>query len=161
MALLADLAAHGGARFAEMLHRLDLPRDSLVRTLAAAQALGWVVRNPGHGHPLRPEYLLTDAGGDAARRAASITAAHSALGLSPGSLTRWGLPLIAGIAGGHDRFNALARQLPRASPRSLSQGLTALNDRALIARALVDGRPPTSRYALTGAGSLLATACAP
>ncbi len=54
VALLADLAAHEGGRFVELLKRLGLSRDSLVRTLEGATLAGWVKRNPGHGHPLRP-----------------------------------------------------------------------------------------------------------
>ena len=34
--LLADLAAHKGARFVELIHRLGLSRDSCARTLEAA-----------------------------------------------------------------------------------------------------------------------------
>ncbi|MBL0769794.1 helix-turn-helix transcriptional regulator [Sphingopyxis sp. DHUNG17] len=159
--LLADLAAHRGARFVELVHRLDLSRDSLTRTLAAAAALGWIARNPGHGHPLRPEYILTEAGTAAAARAATIAKAQAALGLPPGATTRWGLPLVAGIAAGHDRFNALARLLPPASPRALSQGLKALGTHRLVTRELLDLRPPATRYALTASGRTLAESCAP
>jgi DNA-binding HxlR family transcriptional regulator len=117
--LLADLAAHNGARFVELLNRLDLPRDSLARTLEAAKAAGWVVPNPGHGHPLRPEYVLTAEGARLAAAAASIGAAQTALGLPPGALTRWSLPLVRSIDLGHTRFNALARspRPPRARYR--------------------------------------------
>ena len=157
--LLADLAAHKGARFVELIHRLGLSRDSLTRTLEAAQATGWVQRNPGHGHPLRPEYILTEAGAAAATRAATIADAQQAIGLPPGAATRWGLPLVAGIGAGHDRFNALARLLVPATPRALSQGLTALGKHGLVTREIVDMRPPASRYDLTKSGRLLAEAC--
>ncbi|MDZ3832171.1 MAG: winged helix-turn-helix transcriptional regulator [Sphingopyxis sp.] len=156
--LLADLAAHRGARFVELLNRLEMARDSLTRTLDAAVALGWVRRNTGHGHPLRPEYLLTDEGAKAALRAASIRDAHIAIGLPPGATTRWGLPLLVGIDAGQDRFNALSRALAPATPRALSQGLTALGKHGLVTRAIVDMRPPASRYALTDNGRLLAAA---
>lgn len=157
--LLADLAAHRGARFVELLHRLAISRDSLTRTLNAAAAQGWVQRNPGHGHPLRPEYILTAAGKAAAARAATIAAAQRAVGLPPGAATRWSLPLVAGIGGGHDRFNALARLLAPATPRALSQGLAALGTHGLVRREVVDRRPPTSLYGLTRNGTLLAEAC--
>ncbi|MBU0824122.1 MAG: winged helix-turn-helix transcriptional regulator [Alphaproteobacteria bacterium] len=157
--LLADLAAHRGARFVELLHRLGLPRDSLTRTLDAAAMIGWVQRNPGHGHPLRPEYILTEAGTVAAARAATIAAAQTAISLPPGTATRWTLPLVAGIGAGHDRFNALSRLLAPATPRALSQGLTALGTHGLVNRAVLDGRPPSSRYALTERGQMLAGAC--
>lgn len=158
--LLADLAAHKGARFVELIHRLGLARDSCARTLDAAQTIGWVRRNPGHGHPLRPEYILTEKGEAAAARAATIAAAQGAIGLPLGAATRWGLPLIAGIGAGHDRFNALSRLLAPATPRALSQGLTALGEHGLVIREVVDMRPPASRYELTKSGALLAAACA-
>jgi DNA-binding HxlR family transcriptional regulator len=157
--LLADLAAHKGARFVELLHRLGLSRDSLARTLEAAATTGWVQRNPGHGHPLRPEYILTEAGLVAAVRAATIAEAQQQIGLLPGAATRWGLPLVAGIGTGHDRFNALSRLLAPATPRALSQGLTALGTHGLVRREVLDLRPPASRYALTKSGTLLAAAC--
>ena len=158
--LLADLAAHKGARFVELIHRLGLSRDSLTRTLDAAVAIGWVQRNPGHGHPLRPEYILTEAGTAAATRAATIAGAQREIGLPPGATTRWSLPLVAGIGAGHDRFNALSRLLTPATPRALSQGLTALGKHGLVTREIVDMRPPASRYDLTKSGALLAAACA-
>lgn len=157
--LLADLAAHKGARFVELIHRLGLPRDSLTRTLDAAATIGWVQRNPGHGHPLRPEYVLTETGKAAAARAATINEAQAAIGLPPGAATRWSLPLVAGIGAGHHRFNALARLLAPATPRALSQGLSALGERGLVRREVIDMRPPTSLYGLTRNGEILAEAC--
>jgi DNA-binding HxlR family transcriptional regulator len=157
--LLADLAAHDGARFAELLHRLGLPRESLVRTLTAAAGHGWVTRNPGHGHPLRPEYLLTAKGQAAAQRAQRIDSAQARLGLDGNPLPRWGLPIIGAIACGHDRFNALGRWLAPATPRALSQGLVALDGQALVRREVTMGRPPASLYNLTDRGVLLADAC--
>ena len=46
-------------------------------------------RNPGHGHPLRPEYILTEAGRAAAARAATV-ALNSRV-----SAMVWLLPLLA------------------------------------------------------------------
>ncbi|AJA10647.1 HxlR family transcriptional regulator [Sphingopyxis fribergensis] len=157
--LLADLAAHKGARFVELIHRLGVSRDSCVRTLEAAATIGWVQRNPGHGHPLRPEYILTEGGAAAATRAATIADAQQQIGLPPGAATRWGLPLVAGIGAGHDRFNALSRLLTPATPRALSQGLTALGRHGLVTREVLDMRPPASRYDLTKSGARLAAAC--
>ncbi|MBL8324390.1 MAG: winged helix-turn-helix transcriptional regulator [Rubrivivax sp.] len=158
VALLADLDAHRGARFVELVHRLALPRDSLARTLEAAVAAGWVMRNPGHGHPLRPEYLLTPLGKRLAAGALSIATAQVELGLGPGALTRWGMPLIRAIGPGEARFNELARVLAPATPRALSQGLQSLAANELVARDVVDGWPPASLYRLTAGGLRLAKA---
>lgn len=156
--LLADIAAHRGARFVELLHRLAIPRDSLARTLDWAKGQGWVMPNPGYGHPLRPEYILTAEGERVAKAACAIEAAQGRIGLGPGALTRWGLPLICSIDRGHNRFNALLRALRPATPRALSQGLRRLSDHELIQRELIDAYPPASQYRLTGNGTLLARA---
>ena len=158
MALLADLAAHRGARFVELAHRLALPRDSLARTLRAAGAVGWVMRNPGHGHPLRPEYVLTLEGARLAAGAEPLLAAQAQLGLLPGTLTCWGMPLILTIGSGHSRFNEIAETLATATPRAISQGLQTLTANDLVLRHVLDGRPSASLYRLTPNGTLLAEA---
>lgn len=158
VALLTDLAAHNGARFVELLHRLALSRDSLARTLEAATTRGWVERNPGYGHPLRPEYILTAEGKRMAVMAGRIEAARGATGLAPGTLARWSMPIIFAVDAGHQRFNELARTLPAASPRALSQGLRRLTEQSLVTRALINGYPPASLYALTRHGELFARA---
>jgi DNA-binding HxlR family transcriptional regulator len=155
-AVLADIAAHHGARFVELINRLSLPRDTLVRTLESAQALGWVIRNPGHGHPLRPEYILTGEGARLARIAQGQLGAQARIGLTLGTLTRWGLPIIHSLDAGFQRFNDLSRALEIASPRALSQGLRTLAANDLITRKLIDDYPPISLYSLTKNGLILA-----
>jgi DNA-binding HxlR family transcriptional regulator len=157
-AVLADLAAHHGVRFVELINRLSLPRDTLARTLEAAQALGWVIRNPGHGHPLRPEYILTKEGARLAETAMRHLCAQAQLGLAPGTLTRWGLPILHALDAGYERFNHVSRLLAPASPRALSQGFRALATHDLITRALIDDYPPISLYRLTENGLILARA---
>lgn len=157
-AVLTDIGAHKGARFVELINRLSLPRDTLTRTLEAAQALGWVMRNPGHGHPLRPEYILTGEGARIAEIAARQRAAQAQFGLAPGTLTRWGLPILHALDAGHERFNHVARLLTPASPRALSQGFRTLATHDLITRALIDDYPPISLYRLTESGRVLVRA---
>ena len=156
--LLADLAAHKGARFVELLNRLGLSRDSLSRTLEAAKLSGYIMPNPGHGHPLRPEYILTEQGHRLSIIAAAIFSAQHGISLPPASLTRWSLPLVRVMHMGGHRFNVIARALPHATPRALSQCLRGLAEEKLVKRELVEGYPPTSRYRLTENGNTLARA---
>jgi DNA-binding HxlR family transcriptional regulator len=157
--VLARMAARGGgARFAELAAIAGLSRESLSRTLLEAQSAGWVVRNCGHGHPLRPEYLLTDEGKAVAAGAACIDAVQMRLQVAPGSLTRWGLPAVRLIADGIGGFNELLDGLREPGPRALSLGLKALSAHELIRRELVDAHPPRSRYSATRRGARLADA---
>lgn len=156
--LIADLACHHGGRFVELSRRLHLPSESLTRTLSAGVTAGLIMRNPGHGHPLRPEYILTSEGIRIAAIAQAQLAAQTRVGLAPGTLTRWGLPVVHILGTGLNRFNDISRALATATPRALSQGLQTLGTFALVERRLVDSYPPASRYDLTAAGATLARA---
>src|SRR5947207_13068422 len=57
--VLAELRRERGSRFVTLANRIGVTRDSLRRTLSALIDDGLVERNPGYGHPLRPEYVLT------------------------------------------------------------------------------------------------------
>lgn len=151
--VMALLAARGGARFVEMLNGLRLPRESLVRTLEAAIAAGWVVRNPGHGHPLRPEYVLTAEGVRIGEACRAIMAAQDLAGLPPDAMTRWSLPVIRLIAEGNRRFSAIARALESATPRALTASLKGLVGQDMVDRRVLEGFPPASDYGLTPRGT--------
>lgn len=156
VALLAEFSERRGARFVELAHALEAPRDSLVRTLDAAIHAGWIARHLGHGHPLRPEYVLTSEGVPVAAECRAIAKALKAAGLAPTALSRWGLPLLRALSAGSDRFNVLVRGLAPATPRALSLALKELAANDLISREVEAGFPPTSRYRLTPRGAQVA-----
>ncbi|MGF7149052.1 DNA-binding HxlR family transcriptional regulator [Sphingomonas zeicaulis] len=159
MPLMAALDAAGGIRFAVAEMRLAAPRNSLSRAFDHVIAAGWVIRNPGHGHPLRPEYLLADAGRPIAGAAARVMHERAAQGLSPADLGRWTLPLVVGIAGEERRFGDLLTRLAPVTPRALSLAIKQGMAVSLIARDLRPASfPPLPLYVLTRRGGALAEA---
>jgi DNA-binding HxlR family transcriptional regulator len=156
--LMAHVAAEQGSRFAVMLARLGLSRSVLVASLATLQGAGWLIRNPGHGHPLRPEYVLTEAGAPVAAFCRQVMAGRERLGLEPGQLPRWSLPLIARLDGDTARFSALRDALRPVTPRALSLTLKQMLQVELVDRVLEDEFPPIAIYGLTGRGRELAAA---
>jgi DNA-binding HxlR family transcriptional regulator len=156
--LMALVRRRGGARFAEMLGALGLSRSVLTASLIQLGEAGWLARNPGHGHPLRPEYLLTEAGRPIGDFAVRVTDAREILGLSPDLLSRWALPVIGRLAEGAARFSALRAALAPITPRALSLALKQLERAGLVARALEGSYPPIAIYSLTGRGAPLAEA---
>ncbi|MFI7617580.1 winged helix-turn-helix transcriptional regulator [Nonomuraea terrae] len=66
---------------------------------------------------------------------------------------RWTLLVIRELLWGEDRFNAIARGVPRMSPSLLATRLRELSRAGLVRRDVVDGEP---RYLLTPAGRELA-----
>ncbi|RYY44403.1 MAG: hypothetical protein EOP59_06255, partial [Sphingomonadales bacterium] len=87
--VLALLSREQGSRFAVIERRFSLSRNSLTRTLTYLRERGWVMPNPGHGHPLRPEYVLTDSGRPIGAACERIEEVRVRLGLEAPDLSRW------------------------------------------------------------------------
>jgi len=156
--LMAHVLDAGGSRFAAMLAQMGLSRSALAASLAQLQAAGWLARNPGHGHPLRPEYVLTPAGMPIAGFCMKVMAQRARLGLEPGQLPRWSLPVVARLGRAPSRRSALRASLPPVTPRALSLTLKQMLSTDLVERALEDEFPPIAIYGLTGRGKRLAEA---
>ena len=157
--VLAALAAEGGSsRFVLLLNRLGCARSALVSALEHLSKQGWIERNPGHGHPLRPEYLLTAKGAVIATQATEIEAVAAILGLEPKAFQRWTLPLTFELRASARRFTQLKTQLAPATPRALSLTLKQMMGHDLVSRAVVDDFPPAPHYDLTQRGRVLAQA---
>jgi len=156
--LMAFIGEQEGARFAALRARLGLSRSALTASLAQLQEAGWLRRNPGHGHPLRPEYILTKEGAPIAAFAMKVMAERARLGLEPAQLPRWSLPLIATLGRDRARFSALRASLAPVTPRALSLTLKQMLSTDLVDRALEDDFPPIAIYGLTHRGSRLAEA---
>lgn len=156
--LMAHVGALDGSRFATMLARLGLSRSALTASLKQLQEAGWLARNPGHGHPLRPEYVLTQAGVPIAAFCQGVMAQRERLGLGPSQLPRWSLPLIATLGRDRARFSALRTALLPVTPRALSLTLKQMLSVDLVDRALEAEFPPVAIYGLTCKGRALAGA---
>lgn len=145
--VLGLLAERGGARFVELQRRLDVGRESLRRALDTLIELGYVRRNEGYGHPLRPEYVLTPAGRGAAPVAVRVLAAGD-----PDTLLRkWSVPVLAEL-GAERRFSELRAALPGVTPRALALALRDLEAARLIKREVRPTRPPSTVYRATARG---------
>jgi len=159
--VLAELAAVGGqSKFAALQHRLGVSRSSLQRTLAALVEAGWVRRNPGYGHPLRPEYLLTVAGEGVAAASTFLTRDLDRLEVRSLALNKWSLPVLITIERAEGRFNGLLSHLADVTPRALARALQDLQGSGLLERVLIDDRPPRTEYRLTPTGCEVEVAAA-
>ena len=156
--LLASAAREDGVRFAALAARLGISRSMLSGVLDRLLRRGWLMRNPGHGHPLRPEYVLTEAGRPVGAWCERVTEERRHLGLDGTALGRWALPLVARLDRRWAQFSWLEAQLSPISPRSLSLGLKQLLEVRIAERRLEDAFPPKPLYGLTGRGQRLARA---
>jgi DNA-binding HxlR family transcriptional regulator len=161
--VLAELdGLGGGARFVQLVNGLGVARQSLSTTLDDMAARGWIERNPGYGHPLRPEYLLTPAGRRLAPGCALLLRAVRRARVEEVALRKWSMPVVDAIGRGAARFGELREELAGVTPRVLSLTLRQLEEGGpLVLRLVSDGRPPGVRYLLTGEGEALGRLLAP
>jgi DNA-binding HxlR family transcriptional regulator len=147
--ILAELRRQKGSRFAALAGILGVSRESLRRTLTALIELGLVGRNPGYGHPLRPEYVLTSRGDDVAQRCARLLAAVG--DDRELALRKWSLPVLIALRDA-GRFSELRQDLPGITPRALAMTLKDLQAAGLVERRVdEEAYPPTVIYAATRA----------
>ena len=146
--MLAEVDREKGSRFVALTRTLRLPRDSLRRTLEALMEMGLVERNPGYGHPLRPEYVLTGPGRPVAQRCARLVALLD--GQRDLALRKWTLPVLVALVG-PSRFT----ELPGITARALAIALEDLEAAGLVERRVEAAYPPTAVYATTAGGRRL------
>jgi DNA-binding HxlR family transcriptional regulator len=153
--ILAEIERTRGSRFATLGGRLGVSNESLRRTLRALEADGLVARNPGYGHPLRPEYVFTTRGGrlgPRARRLLDTLSGHEQIGLK-----KWSLPVLAALDDPR-RFSEIGAALPDATPRALTLALKDLQAAGLVRRTVTDDYPPAVVYELTAPARAIAAA---
>jgi DNA-binding HxlR family transcriptional regulator len=150
--ILAELYRDDGCKFVTLVNRLGISRDSLSRTLEHLQTLGLAVKNPGYGHPLRPEYVLTPSGQLIGSDALKLMNQLRDLGISEVALKKWSLPVTLAVHMGFERFSALLEVFSNLTSRALTISLRDLETNGLIQRQV------GSVYALTPNGTRIADA---
>jgi DNA-binding HxlR family transcriptional regulator len=153
--ILARLSRVDGDRFVPLVHALDAGQEAVRETLAELIEQGWVRPNPGYGHPLRPEYILTGKGERLAPACVRLDDTLAALRLKDVCLRRWSLPALHVIGDGATRFSGIARQLGDVTDRALSMTLASLDDAAIVARRLAEPRPARFDYILADTGATI------
>jgi DNA-binding HxlR family transcriptional regulator len=154
--ILAELHRQRGSRFVTLTRTLGLSRESLRRTLTALIDSGLVGRNPGYGHPLRPEYVLTTAGERIGSACRPLVEALRRGELEEIGLKKWSMPTVLALAGRPRRFSELREELVGVTPRALALALKDLETAALVERRVTKDYPPATSYRLTPLGRSLA-----
>lgn len=151
--VLAELERLSGAKFVTLANRLGASRGSLSTSLESLIEQGLVVRNPGYGHPMRPEYLLTADGNAIGAECLRLARLVDRRDDADIAYRKWSLPLVAAIGGRVSRFSELKQSLgDAATPRAVTLGLKSLLTHGWAARSLIDDYPPTAGYALMAPG---------
>jgi len=127
-------------------------RTSMSASVEHLVALGLLESNPGHGHPLRPEFRFTDQGANIAQWALELESIVKSGGEKALLRNKWSLPLVSCIPD-EARYSEIRRQLVPVTDRALSVGLGRLAHNRWIRRN-VDGSmsPPIVSYSTLSKG---------
>jgi DNA-binding HxlR family transcriptional regulator len=150
--IIALLYSRSGAKFITLASQLGASRTAMSVSLRHLIALGLVERNTGHGHPMRPEYLLSERGLAIGKDCVALTRAVRSKDDADLAFRKWTLPLVAAIGEHSLRFNELRSILVDATPRAITLGLKSLLRERWAERTLIDEYPPAAGYELRPKG---------
>ena len=132
---------------------MGVSRNSLSTSLNDLIDLGLVMRNPCYGHPMRPEYILTESGEAIGERCLRLARLLNRRDEADFGYRKWTLPLVVAIGEGVQRFSEVRMALgERATPRAITMGLKSMLLADWAKRSLIDDYPPRAGYALTPKG---------
>ncbi|MEE4013025.1 winged helix-turn-helix transcriptional regulator [Roseibium sp. FZY0029] len=150
--ILAQLHAGLPGRQAPLIAATGASRSSFAASLDLLIQLGLIERNPGHGHPLRPEFRLTENGKVAAAMASrieEIVPNEDAFAILRRS---WTVPILA-VTGTPSRFSAIKSGLGPVTDRALSKSLGVLEEKEWLRRDIdLSQRTPFPIYHAVNAG---------
>ncbi len=152
MAMLFD---RKGEKFVTLWRSLGASQSGIRAALDATIARGWVERNPGYGHPMRPEYILTKRGAAAGEACSQVIGRLSEEGVKWKALSKWSMTALHTLRLGPYRFNELAATVEGATDRALVMCLKPLVAHGLVLRTVEDTYPPSVAYSLTPSGQPL------
>lgn len=158
--ILSNLHEGVAGRQAPLLAATRASRTAFSQSLDHLIAIGLLERNPGHGHPLRPEFRLTPRGKTAAAIANKI---QSVSGDEDQDLLRrsWTLPVLTSLHS-PSHFNEIKRNLQTITDRALSQSLKSMEVRNWVCRSVDEAaRPPRSIYRAVNTGGEISRITAP
>lgn len=150
--VLAELFRDQGCKFVTLINRLEASDRAIRQALDYLIEVGWVMRNPGYGHPMRPEYILTEVGISIGPAALDIWDALREWKEEIVALERWPLPVLLHLLSGARRFGQIKGLASGITPRALAMSLTRLQESGLASRVVIDGHPPTAEYLPTNWG---------
>lgn len=145
---------HSGVpgRQAPLLAATSASRTSFTSSLEHLVQLGLLERNPGHGHPLRPEFRLTGRGVEAAETASRIVRAVPDEGAFALVRRSWTVPILA-LTDTPQRFSAIKSDLVTITDRALSTSLHQLEAQDWLRRDIdTSTRRPYPTYRAVNAG---------
>jgi len=139
-------------RQAPLLSAAQASRTAFAASLSHLVDLELLERNPGHGHPLRPEFRLTLKGVEIAKIAAEIVGTTATPSETAILRKSWTVPILA-VTKVPRHFIEIKSELPSLTDRALSQSLGLLHEQNWLLRNVdASNWPPRPIYQAANTG---------
>ena len=158
--ILSSLHVGVAGRQAALLTATGASRTAFAQSMDHLIKMGVLERNPGYGHPLRPEFRLTQFGKEAAAIADKIQRISTE---DDQRLLRksWTLPVLTSLQT-PCHFSDIKRNLHTISDRALSQSLKSMEVKDWVQRSVDEtARPPRSIYRAVNTGCVISKITGP
>ncbi|MEM8651814.1 MAG: winged helix-turn-helix transcriptional regulator [Pseudomonadota bacterium] len=152
--ILSSMHTGTPGRQAALITATGASRTAFAQSMDHLIQSGLLERNPGHGHPLRPEFRLTKLGIAAAEIAAKV---GDVSGKDDQILLRkaWTLPVLTTL---HkpNQFGQIKKSLASITDRALSQSLQTMEEKNWVQRQVdLTARPPRPIYCAINTGAAI------
>lgn len=150
--ILALMHSGTPGRQAPLLAASGASRTAFTQSLVHLVNLGLLERNPGHGHPLRPEYRLTPKGLEIAMIAGKIKTVVPDQTQNAILRRAWTVPVLA-VSQEPRYFSEIKNDLVSVTDRALSQSLRQLQANHWVHREVdITKNPPRPLYQAANVG---------
>ena len=149
---LASIVSGVQARVSPVAHAAGCGRTAMTASFERLLELGLMVRSPGHGHPLRPEFMLSAEGREIAKWALQL---ETRIDDDDRRRVRraWTLPILFELDE-QRRFNELRKALKPITDRALNLALKDCVDAGWVERIVDAGTSPLAvSYRAIGKGA--------
>jgi len=150
--VLALLYRRKGDKFVTLYRSLGASQGGMRETLDELVVRGWVEGNPGYGHPMRPEYVLTERGREIGEACFDLWFALGGFDLEDVAKSKWAMPVVYVLGSGPLRFHELSAQMAGVTDRALVACLKSLTQAGVAIRTVEDTYPPSVTYRLARNG---------
>lgn len=150
--ILALLHSGVPGRQAPLIAATNASRTSFASSMEHLVQLGLLEKNPGHGHPLRPEFRLSRKGVPIASMASRIMESLPDDDAFVVLRRNWTVPILA-VTESPKRFSVIRSELGAITDRALSQSLGVLEEQQWLKRDIdVSHRSPFPTYLALNTG---------
>ncbi len=148
ISLIGKLYQDHGSKVITLQSHFGISRGILKSSLERLLDVGLVMENPGYGHPMRAEYILTSKGQALGPFCIALLEEGRKKEITEIFENKWSCPIIIKVGEHIKRFNELKNVLAPVTSRALSTNLKFLHEAKCLKREIFDSHPPLFIYSL-------------